>query len=109
MAEQQPNDLQRARREACELLGFGDDAERLCASDRLRGDLVVSLRLAIDDASASLIDGNSTDLARLINAMRRRRSFARHRRRRRRVAATETFLNACRSAAFETLPGPIHQ
>jgi len=64
MAEQQPNDLQRARREACELLGFRDDAERLCASDRLRGDLVVSLRLAIDDASASLIDGNrsrSTD------------------------------------------------
>jgi hypothetical protein len=27
----------------------------------------------------------------------------------RRVAATETFLNVCRSAAFETLPGPIHQ
>jgi hypothetical protein len=36
-------------------------------------------------------------------------SFARHGRRRRRLAATETSLNACRSAAFETLPGPIHQ
>jgi hypothetical protein len=65
--EQRTDDLQRARREAAELLGL--DVERpLCPADALRVDLVCTLRLAIDDASASLIDGNSTDLARLINA-----------------------------------------
>jgi hypothetical protein len=64
--EQRTDDLQRARREAAELLGL--DVERLCPADGLRVDLVCTLRLAIDDASASLIDGNSTDLARLISA-----------------------------------------
>jgi hypothetical protein len=62
------NDVLKARAEASELLGFGDDPEALCAADRLKCDLVLTLRAAIDHASARLIDGNSTDLSRLITA-----------------------------------------
>jgi hypothetical protein len=68
MPKKSTNDVLKARVEAAELLGFGDDPQRLCIADRLRVDLVVSLRAAIDHASASLIDGNSTDLLRLITA-----------------------------------------
>ena len=71
MPKKPTNDVLKARVEAAELLGFGDDPQRLCVADRLRVDLVVSLRAAIDHASASLLDdgSNSSDLARLVNAV----------------------------------------
>jgi hypothetical protein len=71
MPKKPTNDVLKARVEAAELLGFGDDPQRLCIADRLRVDLVVSLRAAIDHASASLLDdgSNSSDLARLVNAV----------------------------------------
>jgi hypothetical protein len=71
MPKKPTNDVLKARVEASELLGFGDDPQRLCIADRLRVDLVVSLRAAIDRASASLLDdgSNSSDLARLVNAV----------------------------------------
>ena len=56
-----------ARREAAELLDL--DPERLCASDRLKVDLVCSLRAAVDYANAGLIGGNSADLSRLVSAV----------------------------------------
>jgi hypothetical protein len=56
-----------ARREAAELLDI--DPERLCASDRLKVDLVCSLRAAVDYANAGLIGGNSADLSRLVSAV----------------------------------------
>ena len=70
MAEKPTNDVLRARAEAAELLGFGDNPDRLCASDRLKVDLVCSLRAAIDHAAQSLVDGDggSADLGRLIGA-----------------------------------------
>jgi hypothetical protein len=70
MAEKPTNDVLKARAEAAELLGLGDNPERLCASDRLRVDLVVTLRAAIDHAAQSLVDGDggSADLGRLISA-----------------------------------------
>jgi hypothetical protein len=70
MAEKPTNDVLKARAEAAELLGLGDNPERLCASDRLRCDLVVTLRAAIDHAAQSLVDGDggSADLGRLISA-----------------------------------------
>jgi hypothetical protein len=70
MAEKPTNDVLKARAEAAELLGLGDNPERLCASDRLRVDLVVTLRAAIDHAAQSLVDGDGggADLGRLISA-----------------------------------------
>jgi hypothetical protein len=71
MSKKPTNDVLKARVEAAELLGFGDDPQRLCIADRLRVDLVVSLRAAIDHASASLLDdgSSSSDLARLVAAV----------------------------------------
>ena len=71
MPKKPTSDVLKARVEAAGLLGFGDDPQRLCIADRLRVDLVVSLRAAIDHASASLLDdgSNSSDLARLVNAV----------------------------------------
>jgi hypothetical protein len=76
MSKKPTNDVLKARVEAAELLGFGDDPQRLCIADRLRVDLVVSLRAAIDHASASLLDdgSSSSDLARLVAAVESSRS-----------------------------------
>jgi hypothetical protein len=66
MTEQRSDDL-KAKREAAALLGLGD-VERLSPADTLRCDLIATLRLVIDDAGATVLDGSSTDLARLITA-----------------------------------------
>jgi hypothetical protein len=66
--EQRTDDLQRARREAAELLGL--DVERpLCASDSLRIDLVCALRRVVDAASETVLEGGTVDLSRLVNAV----------------------------------------
>jgi hypothetical protein len=65
MAE--PHDLLKARRESAALLNLGD-VERLSPADALRCDLVSTLRLAIDGEQATVLDGGSADLAKLITA-----------------------------------------
>jgi hypothetical protein len=65
MAE--PHDLLKARRESAALLGLGD-VERLSPADTLRCDLISTLRLAIDGEQATVLDGGSADLAKLITA-----------------------------------------
>jgi hypothetical protein len=63
---EQPNDLLKARTEAALLLRL--DPSNLSPSDTLRCDLIASLRLVVDDASASVLDGRAPDLARLLTA-----------------------------------------
>jgi hypothetical protein len=66
--EQRTDDLQRARREAAELLGL--DVERpLCPADALRIDLVCALRRVVDAASETVLEGGTVDLSRLVNAV----------------------------------------
>ena len=55
-----------AKREAASLLGV--DADNLSPADTLRCDLISTLRLVIDDAGATVLNGSSTDLGRLITA-----------------------------------------
>jgi hypothetical protein len=62
----QPNDLAKARTEAALLLRL--DPSNLSPSDTLRCDLIASLRLVVDDASTSVLDGRAPDLARLLTA-----------------------------------------
>jgi hypothetical protein len=62
----QPNDLLKARTEAALLLRL--DPSNLSPSDTLRCDLIASLRLVVDDASTSVLDGRAPDLARLLTA-----------------------------------------
>jgi hypothetical protein len=62
----QPNDLAQARTEAALLLRL--DPTNLSPSDALRCDLIASLRLVVDDASATVLDGRAPDLARLLTA-----------------------------------------
>jgi hypothetical protein len=69
MAERPTNDAKASRREACELLGFGDDPSRLCPADRLKVDLVSTLRLVIDHAGEVVLDGGTADLGRLVTAV----------------------------------------
>ena len=66
MAEQRSDDLLRSRQEAALLLRL--DPTNLSPSDVLRCDLVASLRLVVDDASATVLDGRAPDLARLLTA-----------------------------------------
>jgi hypothetical protein len=62
----QPSDLLKARTEAALLLRL--DPSNLSPSDALRCDLIASLRLVVDDASTSVLDGRAPDLARLLTA-----------------------------------------
>jgi hypothetical protein len=66
MAEPRNDDLAKARRESAELIGLNPDS--LSPADTLRCDLISTLRLVIDDAGATVLDGSSTDLGRLITA-----------------------------------------
>jgi hypothetical protein len=61
------HDLLKARRESAALLNLGD-VERLSPADALRCDLISTLRLAIDGEQATVLDGGSADLAKLITA-----------------------------------------
>jgi hypothetical protein len=65
----EPNDLKASRREAAQLLGFGDDPSRLCPADRLKVDLVSTLRLVIDHAGEVVLEGGTADLGRLVTAV----------------------------------------
>jgi hypothetical protein len=62
------NDLAKAHREAAALLGL-DPAHPLCPADGLRVDLVSTLRLVIDAAGETVLEGGSVDLSRLVNAV----------------------------------------
>jgi hypothetical protein len=62
----QPNDIAKARTEAALLLRL--DPSNLSPSDTLRCDLIASLRIVVDDASTSVLDGRAPDLARLLTA-----------------------------------------
>jgi hypothetical protein len=63
------DDAERAAVEACELLGFGNEPSRLCASDRLKVDLVSTLRLVIDHAGEMALEGGTADIGRLVGAV----------------------------------------
>jgi hypothetical protein len=65
----QPDDAERSAVEACELLGFGNNPSRLCASDRLKVDLVSTLRLVIDHAGQVALEGGTADIGRLVGAV----------------------------------------
>jgi hypothetical protein len=66
MAEPRSDDLLRSREEAALLLRL--DPQNLSPSDRLRCDLIVTLRLSIDSAQADALEGRAADLGRLIVA-----------------------------------------
>jgi hypothetical protein len=57
------DDRAQARREAAALLAV--DIEHLSPADNLRVDMVSALRLVIDSEQASILSGNSADVARL--------------------------------------------
>jgi hypothetical protein len=57
------DDRAQARYEACQLLGL--DIDNLSPADALRVDMVSSLRLVVDAEQASILSGNSADVARL--------------------------------------------
>jgi hypothetical protein len=63
------DDAERAAIEACQLLGLGDDPSRLCPTDRLRCDLVAALRVVVDHAAATAMEGGSADVGRLVTAV----------------------------------------
>jgi hypothetical protein len=67
MAEQQRSDAELARREAAVLVGL-DPARPMCPADSLRVDLVSTLRLVIDAAGETVLEGGSADIGRLIAA-----------------------------------------
>jgi hypothetical protein len=62
-------DAERSAAEACQLLGLGDEPSRLCASDRLKVDLVSTLRLVIDHAGQVALEGGTADIGRLVVAV----------------------------------------
>jgi hypothetical protein len=66
MTESCSDDLLRSRQEAALLLRL--DPSNLSPSDALRCDLISTLRLAIDGEQATVLDGGSADLAKLITA-----------------------------------------
>jgi hypothetical protein len=66
---QPTTDAERSAREACQLLDLGDDPSRLCASDRLKVDLVSTLRLVIDHAGQVALEGGTADIGRLVVAV----------------------------------------
>jgi hypothetical protein len=63
------DDAERSAVEACQLLGFGNNPNRLCASDRLKVDLVSTLRLVIDHAGQVALEGGTADIGRLVGAV----------------------------------------
>jgi hypothetical protein len=63
------DDAERSAVEASELLGFGSNPDRLCASDRLKVDLVSTLRLVIDHAGQVALEGGTADIGRLVGAV----------------------------------------
>jgi hypothetical protein len=63
------DDAERSAREACELLGLGNDPVRLCPADRLKVDLVATLRLVIDHAGQVALEGGTADVGRLVTAV----------------------------------------
>jgi hypothetical protein len=63
------DDAERSAREACELLGLGNEPGRLCPADRLRVDMVSTLRLVIDHAGEAVLEGGAADLTRLVGAV----------------------------------------
>jgi hypothetical protein len=65
----QPDDAERSAVEACQLLGLGNEPSRLCAADRLKVDLVSTLRLVIDHAGAVALEGGTADIGRLVGAV----------------------------------------
>jgi hypothetical protein len=62
------NDLAKTRREAAELLGL-DPARPMCPADSLRVDLVSTLRLVIDAAGETVLEGGTADIGRLVGAV----------------------------------------
>ena len=63
------DDAEQSAREACELLGLGNEPSRLCPADRLRVDMVSTLRLVIDHAGEAAMEGGSADVGRLVTAV----------------------------------------
>jgi len=61
------DDLERARREAAELLGL--DPDKLTPGDRLRCELISALRAAVDDELGKVTAAGSADLGKLIVAV----------------------------------------
>jgi hypothetical protein len=68
MTEHPTNDLKASRREAAELLGIVDLA-CMCPADRLRVDLVCTLRRVIDAAGETVLEGGAVDISRLVNVV----------------------------------------
>jgi hypothetical protein len=67
MTEHPTNDLKASRREAAELLGV--DLAHMCPADRLRVDLVCTLRRVIDAAGETVLEGGAVDISRLVNTV----------------------------------------
>jgi hypothetical protein len=62
------NDLAKTRREAVVLLGL-DPARPMCPADSLRVHLVSTLRLVIDAAGETVLEGGTADIGRLVGAV----------------------------------------
>src|SRR5262249_12434245 len=65
--------LERAHREAAELLGL--DFDRLTASGRLKCELVSALRAVVDDQLVRVTRANATDLGKLVAAVEQLTGF----------------------------------
>ena len=85
------NDLERAVREAAELMGLNPD--RISPADRLRCELIAALRRVIDDQLAQVASTNSSDLSKLVTAVEMLTRFL-----------TEAKPNAERPDGFEDDP-----
>jgi len=53
--------MKRARDELCAVLGYGDDPDALTVDQNMRVDLVLALKVALDDMRAALFRGETVD------------------------------------------------
>jgi hypothetical protein len=67
--KRQPTDAERAAVEASLLLDLGRDLSRLSPAERLKVDLVSTLRLVLDNAGEVALEGGSTDIGKLVVAV----------------------------------------
>src|SRR5262249_39054488 len=59
--------MKRARDELCAVLGYGDDPEALTVDQNMRVDLVLALKVALDDMRAALFRGEAIDHGKMMS------------------------------------------
>jgi len=59
--------MKRARDELCAVLGYGDDPEALTVDQNMRVDLVLAMKVALDDMRAALFRGEAIDHGKMMS------------------------------------------